>query len=842
VEEKEPNAMNRHSAKFRISLGLTCLLISILMLAAALGFIPDPSTAVLKGRGALCEAIAVNGSILVSRGDLPRFEQALDAIVRRNPEMISAAVEQVSGKVVARAGARDGVGAGDPGSTISIPLWSGDKKWGDVKVRFQPLRRAGILGFLDSPAYRMVAFVAALSFLTFALYIRKVLDHLDPAKVVPRRVRSALDTLAEGLILMDRKERIVLANRAFAERLGMPAEGLQGRRASSLPWIVAADSKKLPWLQAMEHGAPVTGAMLGLPDSRSGTSHLLVNSAPVVGEDGGQRGIIASFEDVTLLQEKEQELEKSKEAAEAASRAKGDFLARMSHEIRTPLNAVIGFTEVLRRGMEESEEARREYLETIHTSGRHLLDLINDILDLSKVESGRLEIERIRCSPVQAATETIAVLRGRADQKGIGLLFRAEGKIPETVLTDPGRLRQVLMNLAGNAIKFTERGGVEIRVRMAEARGKRLLAFDVVDTGIGIEPDALEKIFEPFSQANTSIARRFGGTGLGLAISKQFVEALGGTLTVESRTGKGSTFTATIDPGPLEGIPFVEPPPDGSIPRAKPAPRPSSMRLPPARILVVDDGESNRKLAALVLGRAGAEVESADDGLAGIERAERGHFDIILMDMQMPVMDGFQATKILRERGSRAPIIAMTAQAMKSDEEKCKAAGCSGFIPKPLDLDLLLKTVAAELARIRNLPAPPAPAAPTPKAAGPDPSKRERPEEAPAVPREVRSSLDLDDPEIHEIVAEFVERLRGKMDLMRGAWSKGDFDELARLAHWLKGSAGTAGFHDFTNAARDLEVLAKEHKVDRAEAAIDRLALMTERVVLPSPQTGGPGR
>ena len=379
----------------------------------------------------------------------------------------------------------------------------------------------------------------------------------------------------------------------------------------------------------------------------------IVNSSPVLGSKGEYRGVLASFDDVTELEEKECELRKAVESADAANRTKSEFLANMSHEIRTPMNSILGFTDVLRRGFAADEQTRRQYLDTIHSSGKHLLELINDILDLSKIEAGRLEVERKACSPCELIAELAAMFTVPAQNRGISLEFTTAGPVPETVLTDPTRLRQIVTNLVGNAIKFTESGGVKIVARLLPRGEKPQLAIDVIDTGIGISPEGLGKIFDPFVQADSAVTRRFGGTGLGLTISRRFAAALGGDLTVASELGKGSTFTVTLDTGPLDGVRLLD------APQAKTSAARSGGRsaqdlpkLPPARVLVVDDGEANRQLITVVLTRAGLQVESAENGEVAVRMATSQHFDLVLMDMQMPVMDGYTATARLRQAGA----------------------------------------------------------------------------------------------------------------------------------------------------------------------------------------------
>ncbi len=463
-----------------------------------------------------------------------------------------------------------------------------------------------------------------------------------------------------------------------------------------------------PWVDAIEQQTAQAGVMLCLSQPGKSLRVLMANASPVLGNDGDYRGVLVSFDDVTQLENTRKDLdiakqlaESSRQAAEDANQAKSDFLARMSHEIRTPMNAILGYTDVLRRGFDACEEDRQEYLNTIHHSGEHLLSLINDILDLSKIESGKLELELERASPHQLVHQVVGLLKAKADEKGIALEAKFVGKIPATILVDVVRFRQTIVNLVGNAIKFTEQGKVQIVTRLENiglpSNPEFVIAFDVIDSGIGISKTAIDKIFDPFAQADTSITRRFGGTGLGLSISKQLAEAMGGGITVQSEPGKGSNFTVRLDPGPLLGIELVD---DHSFMHKGLFQKREEVQvrqLPPCRILVADDGDSNRKLIRLVLSRAGVDVTIVENGKLAVEQAIRSSFDLILMDMQMPVMDGYTATTLLRENGFTKPIIALTAHAMQGDEEKCRNAGCSGFLTKPINIDRLLATLAHEL-------------------------------------------------------------------------------------------------------------------------------------------------
>ncbi len=844
IHRRVKAAFERISARSRIAAGMVFLLISVLWLAIACGIVPSERRAILAGRSTLCEAIAVHLSLFVSRNESEALVAELHTVTARNPDVISAAVRDASGKILADVGGHAAAWAdsrtGDADEThVLVPIYAGESKWGTVEILFRPISRGGLLGYLRSPEVRLTVFVGTACMGLFLLYLRKTLRHLDPSKVVPPRVRSALDTLAEGLLVIDKDERIVLANQAFATIVGRPPEQMLGTRASQLAWLDDAaapltDRTAFPWAQAIQDGEPRRGMMMRLLDSTGDRRTFSVNCTPVLGDSGKYRGVLASFDDVTLLERKEVELRKSKNAAEEANRAKSEFLARMSHEIRTPMNAILGFADVLRRGYAETEAERQEHLDTIHSSGQHLLDLINDILDLSKIESGRLEIETDPCSPYALLSEVQSILSVRAEQKGIALRVEWDGPVPETIETDATRLRQAVTNLIGNAIKFTERGSVRVVPRVERRGDEARLVVNVIDTGIGMKPEALGRIFQPFAQADTSITRRFGGTGLGLSISRQIAEALGGSLTVTSEPGAGSTFTLEIGIGTLAGVRMLTAEAASKTLAAGKASVAQSLTLPPLKVLLVEDGVSNRKLIQLVLGRAGVTIDSAEDGKTGTELALRGSYDVILMDMQMPIMDGYTAARLLRSRGYAKPIIALTAHAMRGDEEKCRSAGCSGFLTKPIDMDLLVRTVGEAAGVVAEAAAAPPPA---PHSQGKAGTKAHETGEA-----VIKSTLPTADPEFCAIVEEFIERLQSQLKAMNDAWQGQDLSQLASLAHWLKGSGGTAGFDALTSPARNLEQLSRDGRLEEIGSAIGELQRIASRIVPPSAiENGGSG-
>jgi signal transduction histidine kinase/ActR/RegA family two-component response regulator len=381
--------------------------------------------------------------------------------------------------------------------------------------------------------------------------------------------------------------------------------------------------------------------------------------------------------------------------AESANRAKSEFLANMSHEVRTPLNGILGFTELLIRGADGgNEHERQEFLRMIRDSGRQLLNLINDVLDISKIESGKFRVEMAPHSPDQILAQVVSMQRVKAIEKGLTLDYRWDSRIPETIQTDPHRLNQLLTNLVGNAIKFTEKGSVHVIARLEDEEGGSKLNFEIHDTGIGIPTDKLDVIFQPFVQSDASMTRKYGGTGLGLAICRRIAESLGGDLTVRTVVGQGSVFTATIKTGDLYGIRMVDMPTPALTAEVPQEPTKRG-NLDGVTILVVDDMETNRRLVSMFLKRAGATVNSVENGAIAVEAVEQGDFQIVLMDMQMPVMDGYTATMLLRQKGYQRPIIALTAHAMRGDREKCEMAGCSGYVSKPVNMDILIDTVKA---------------------------------------------------------------------------------------------------------------------------------------------------
>lgn len=812
------------NARFHIVFGLSSLVTTIVLLAMLLGFVPDRESAILDGRIALSEALASSSTMLLRRGDLAGVQSSLDFIIERNVDLDSVVLHRNQGN----SDAIFGLTLADDATPISVPLFLGSREWGELRFFFREYQPKNFFDWLRHLPFGLMMFVAFVSFPVFYLYLGKMLKELNPSTAVPGRVRSALDTIAESLIVIDRKGNLVLANAAFATLVGQSAEELIGVQATNLSWVQDdEENPQYPWAHALSTGEATRHEMYGFRDAQGDTRKFIVNCSPVNGAKGRVGGVLISMDDVTLLEEKEILLRQSMQDAEDANQAKSAFLSNMSHEIRTPMTAILGFTEVLKRGFNQSPEEQQKHLNTISNSGNHLLELINDVLDLSKVESGAMEVEEIATKPAEIAHEVIKVLKVKAEEKSIALEMQINSDLPETIVSDPARLRQIMTNLVGNAIKFTEEGGVTLAIRQIDSH----VEIAVSDTGIGMSEQQQATIFDAFTQADVSITRRFGGTGLGLSISKKLSEAMGGDICVKSAPGEGSTFIVTVPVGDCSGVAMLSPEKIFATLETVEHVESSRWRFPSSELLVVDDALENRELLKLLLEDLGLTVTLAEDGLQAVNAVKDKSFDLVLMDIQMPVMDGYEAVAEMRKLGFERPIVALTANAMKGYELRILEAGFSHYQTKPIDIDkltsLLSSLLGGEIVADTDIESAPLSSA-TLLGMSSDPVDDQP----------IYSTLAQSNPRFVKVVENFLVKLDKQIVLMRDTLDNEDWNELFALGHWLKGSGGTCGFTATYDLAFALEEAAKAQDKQAAIHAVNAIELVRPRLMLDTREAG----
>ncbi len=537
------------------------------------------------------------------------------------------------------------------------------------------------------------------------------------------RYRAIFEAVTNSLLIFDNEGTIIEANPAACATYGYRREELIGLSGKQ---IVHPDCQHLfaEFQRKVAAGEPFHAVSRDV--CRDGAEiDVEVHGAGLIFK--GKPAILAVLTDITERQRAQRDLREYAEAlqaanhsleeysfaAQAATRAKSEFLANMSHEIRTPMTAILGFAEMLRTegDLSKAPPARIEAIDTVLRNGEHLLRLINDILDLSKIEAGRFGVERMECSLLGLVSDVQDMVEIRARAKNLPFIVEYAGAVPETIESDATRLRQILVNLIGNAVKFTDSGEVRLRIEYLDLPESSTLEFAVTDTGVGIAVDKLDSVFQAFTQAEQHGGRR-GGTGLGLTISRELARLLGGDLTVESTLGQGSTFRLRVPTGPLEDARWIaNPARTAAARRANPqadAFDAASIELQ-GRTLLAEDGPDNQRLIGFILRRTGADVVIVEDGQQAIDCVEAATqagepFDLILMDMQMPVLDGYEATRRLRRDGCTIPIVALTAHAMKGDRMKCLDAGCDDYATKPIQRSQLLRLVSHYLSHRATSP------------------------------------------------------------------------------------------------------------------------------------------
>ncbi|MFA5137769.1 MAG: ATP-binding protein [Elusimicrobiota bacterium] len=588
-------------------------------------------------------------------------------------------------------------------------------------------------------------------------------------------LRTLLDNLPDAIYFKDEQCRFILINKTLASKFKL-SDPAQAVGKTDADFFTSAHSSQAmeDERRVMRTGEPIVGIEEEetWPDGRK--TWVSTTKVPLRDEAGRIIGTFGMSRDITLHKQAEAELARAKQAAEAANEAKGAFLANVSHEIRTPLHGIKGMTELALQAKPSAKQ--REYLELIESSADHLSGIINDILDFSKIEAGKLDLETVRFSPRDVLKEALAPLAVRAKEKGLALESDVRPDVPEALTGDPGRLRQILVNLVGNAVKFTDRGRVSVRV----SRSSGGLQVSVTDTGAGIPEDKQGLLFKAFSQVDDSAARRHGGTGLGLAISAKLVELMGGRIWLESKAGKGSTFHFTV---PAGAVPLP------AVPGAHEAPGTSTTSRRPLRLLLADDNAVNRKFAVALLEKRGHSVRAVASGTEVLAALDEERFDAVLLDVQMPGMDGFEATAAIRRSGLSVRIIAMTARAMKGDREKCLDAGMDGYVAKPFKAEELFQAVEG------------------------------RPFDLSAALERVSGDRKL----LRELAAILREDCPKLLADVESAVKRQNAGAVAESAHALKGAVGNFGPSAAFDAALELESLGRKRKLAGAKQALERL-------------------
>jgi PAS domain S-box-containing protein len=517
--------------------------------------------------------------------------------------------------------------------------------------------------------------------------------------------RSHFETIMRqfpnGIIIAEAPSgRIVFFNEQAQKLLGSEAVGASCIEEYGLIPAITPEGERIqpaewPLAQALESGAIVSGGVFRIHHKETDSDrYLSLNAAPILNSEGQVTSAVMAIFDITTERQAQQIMVQAKEEAERANHAKTAFLANISHEIRTPLGAILGFTSLLRNDDIPPEE-RDETLAIVERNGQHLLRLIDEILDLTKVEAQRMDIYKAECSVSAIVRDVMNLLGHSAREKGLNLCVKTAPDTPDTITTDPARLKQILVNIIGNAVKFTEKGSVDIDIGIdgALTPESALLHFRVKDSGIGISPSQTDKLFQPFSQIDCTNTRRFGGTGLGLLLSRKLAKLLGGDVVLEESTpGIGSSFLITINGAPAR-TPMATPDGEPRPYQALAAPSFARDRLRELVILAADDSLDNQTLLKSFLSRYGAQVDIASNGYEAVDKASKGTYDMVLMDLQMPLCDGYNATRRLRSLGYKKPILALSAHARHEEQEKSLMAGCNDHITKPINLNGLLAAI-----------------------------------------------------------------------------------------------------------------------------------------------------
>lgn len=720
-------------------------------------------------------------------------------------------------------------------------------QWGTVISGYAPIRDSagnmvGIVGVdlhvneyrkrleaIRRHAHITYAFIVVISVL-IGMMVWKLSQRAERAHQQLRLHARAMQMAANSIVITDRNGTIQWVNPTFTAITGYTREEAIGQN----PRILKSGKQDRAFYERMWQTILSGKVWKGEVVNRRKDGSLYTEEmtiAPVWDEKGSITHFVAIKQDVTERKRVEQQLAEALQQAQAASRAKSEFLANMSHEIRTPMNGILGMAQLL---MDTPlNEEQKDYVITLKESAESLLSLLGDILDISRIEAGKMELHYAPLDLPQLVHQVARLFDAHAKEKGLSLQVEIADNVPSYVVGDEPRLRQILSNFVGNAVKFTDSGGITIRVSLAETGEeasvdslRRQFAIPdeyrsawirlaVSDTGIGIPAEKQGVIFESFTQADGSATRRYGGSGLGLAINRQLVTLMGGSIGVHSEEGKGSTFWVIL---PLF-VPDVEQS-RGMVSGDLPGPQDSADQgdlSAPARaerrVLLVEDNEVNRKVAVRLLQRLGYEVDVASDGVEAVEKTTRQHYDAVLMDVHMPRMDGLEATRIIRDRersmGRHQVIIAMTASVMKEEVQRCLASGMDDYLSKPVKMEVLQEMLEKWQ----------------------DTDLHTGVTELPPIDRDFLAEMTGGDPEFEqELLQEFLNTIPGLIQQVREAVESGNNTALASAAHTIKGSARAVGAQPLAEIAFALELAGKEQRIDDASDTVTSLFTEWQRV------------
>jgi signal transduction histidine kinase/DNA-binding NarL/FixJ family response regulator/PAS domain-containing protein len=610
----------------------------------------------------------------------------------------------------------------------------------------------------------------------------------ESLKQQARILRVMLDGMHEAAIVTNEFGQVTLTNFASENLFGVIPEGqdlaIWMQRTSFTSEIKSGNGESvidppIPWVIS---GGKYSERHLLIKNSlhKHGV-HVSLEARAFRDDESSYKGAIFTFADLTSVLAQNREIEQAYRQAEMANQAKTNFLANMSHEIRTPISIIIGYVEKMLMAKASASNIK-ESLQTVIENAKLLKELVDGILDISKIESGQLEVESVRVSISNIVSDTLSILSDRAKEKNLRLNFTLESEVPETILTDPMRLRQILINVIANAIKFSERGAINVRIRSEQPKSNNKsvqIQFIVTDTGIGISEEGIKRLFSPFVQADSSMARKYGGTGLGLVLSQKLAMALGGDLKLSSSSvNVGSTFVISVNSGDLTGVPWIKNMEfTTKIPEATVEDYCATRPIENLKILIADDVREIRELYSYFLEYAGASVFLATNGFEAIQIAAELSPDVILMDIQMPVVDGYQATKKLREKGYPGYIFALTAHALKEEKDRCLDSGFDDYLIKPIQPKNLIET----LQNLRTTQS----------------QSRGNPSMQTARPQA--------DSFIESIQRKFFKELKGRSGRMREAVNTQDWSEVRSIAHQIRGTAGALSCQVLSSQAGKIE-------------------------------------